>query len=70
MTHCANGCRNDYGAISVVSGMLQLSTQVHHVLDETYLEPWQLDSNAVHHEAALGTLISHRQWTTTSSSVT
>jgi hypothetical protein len=53
--------RKDYDANRLVSGILQLSTQTHLVLDETCLEPGQLDSNGVHNVAALGTLISQQK---------
>jgi hypothetical protein len=58
---CANGFRKDYDANRLVSGVLQLSTQTHLVLDETCLEAGQLDSNGVHNVAALGTLISRQK---------
>lgn len=44
-----------------MSGILQLSAHTHLVLDETCLEPGQLDSNGVHNVAALGTLISQQK---------
>jgi len=57
----ANDCRKDYDANKLLSGVLQLSAQTHLVLDETCLEPGQLDSKGVHNVAALGTLISQQK---------
>ncbi|GFG32310.1 hypothetical protein Cfor_02707 [Coptotermes formosanus] len=51
----------DYDANRLLSGILQLSAQTHLVLDETCLEPGQLDSKGVHNVAALGTLISQQK---------
>lgn len=60
MIHCVDGCRKDYGASSVVSGMLQLSTQ-HLFLDKMCLDSWKVDLSAVHNVAALGMLISQQK---------
>jgi hypothetical protein len=58
---CGNDCRKDYDGNRLLSGILQLSAHTHLVLDETCLEPGQLDSNGVHNVAALGTLISQQK---------
>ncbi|XP_033610170.1 mini-chromosome maintenance complex-binding protein isoform X3 [Cryptotermes secundus] len=61
LNKCTFTPKKDYDANRLVSGILQLSTQTHLVLDETCLEPGQLDSNGVHNVAALGTLISQQK---------
>lgn len=61
LNNCTFTPKKDYDANRLVSGILQLSTQTHLVLDETCLEPGQLDSNGVHNVAALGTLISQQK---------
>ncbi|KAI0229697.1 Mini-chromosome maintenance complex-binding protein [Lamellibrachia satsuma] len=49
--------KKDYNANRLSSGLLQLSENTHLVLDETALQPGQLDSNGVQNITALGNLI-------------
>jgi hypothetical protein len=58
---CAYDFRKDYDDNRLVSGILQLSSHTHLVLDETCLEPGKLDSNGVHNMAAICTLISQQK---------
>lgn len=51
--------RKDYNANRLVSGCLQLSEGTHLVLDETVLEPGQLDATGVQNVTAIGNVI---QW--------
>ncbi|XP_070539996.1 mini-chromosome maintenance complex-binding protein-like [Ptychodera flava] len=50
--------RKDYTANRLCSGLLQLSERTHLVVDETALQPGQLDTNGVQNMAALGNVIS------------
>ncbi|KAK2167645.1 hypothetical protein NP493_1267g00011 [Ridgeia piscesae] len=49
--------KKDYNANRLSSGLLQLSENTHLVLDETALQPGQLDTNGVQNITALGNLI-------------
>ncbi|XP_022091881.1 mini-chromosome maintenance complex-binding protein-like isoform X2 [Acanthaster planci] len=50
--------KKDYTANRLKSGVLQLSDRTHVLLDETALQPGQLDTNGVHNLAAIGNAIS------------
>lgn len=50
--------KKDYTANRLKSGLLQLSDRTHLVLDETALQPGQLDANGVMNLTALGNVIS------------
>ncbi|XP_011662249.1 mini-chromosome maintenance complex-binding protein [Strongylocentrotus purpuratus] len=50
--------KKDYTANRLKSGLLQLTDRTHLVLDETALQPGQLDANGVMNLAALGNIIS------------
>ncbi|XP_071502081.1 mini-chromosome maintenance complex-binding protein-like [Diadema antillarum] len=50
--------KKDYTANRLTSGLLQLTDRTHLVLDETALEPGQLDATGVMNLTALGNLIS------------
>uniref|UniRef100_A0ABM0LV56 Mini-chromosome maintenance complex-binding protein n=1 Tax=Saccoglossus kowalevskii TaxID=10224 RepID=A0ABM0LV56_SACKO len=50
--------KKDYSANRLLSGMLQLSERTHLIVDETALQPGQLDSNGVHNVTALGNVLS------------
>ncbi|XP_071442064.1 mini-chromosome maintenance complex-binding protein [Hetaerina americana] len=52
--------KKDYKTNRLTSGILQLSSNTHLVLDETALSPGQLDSNGVHNVTALGNLITQQ----------
>ncbi|XP_046383517.1 mini-chromosome maintenance complex-binding protein [Ischnura elegans] len=52
--------KKDYKTNRLTSGVLQLSSNTHLVLDETALTPGQLDSNGVHNITALGNLITQQ----------
>ncbi|XP_077992480.1 mini-chromosome maintenance complex-binding protein-like [Glandiceps talaboti] len=50
--------KKDYTANRLTSGLLQLSERTHLVIDETALQPGQLDTNGVQNVTALGNVIS------------
>eukprot|EP00794_Sanderia_malayensis_P005228 gene5228-5885_t len=51
--------KKDYNANRLLSGTLQLSEGTHLVLDETVMEPGQLDTNGVQNVTAIGNVV---QW--------
>ncbi|KAG8224647.1 hypothetical protein J437_LFUL003081, partial [Ladona fulva] len=53
--------KKDYKTNRLTSGILQLSSNTHLVLDETVLTTGQLDSNGVHNVTALGHLITQQR---------
>lgn len=52
-----NYFRKDYDCNRLTSGVLQLSKNTHLVLDETQMQPGQLDNNGVLNIASIGNMI-------------